>query len=674
MYTYKEIVYVVNEATRQEITSYAKEFDLDRVPITAEMRRAHDVAEARIKSDPSCRKSHTVIVVDVSGSMKKTDIWGARDRLKSVWISIALDFVAHRIEACEACPLDVVSIITLEEEPKTVAREWPCDYILYNLIANIHNRSTILPRGHGPFIPALRVAERMLTARPHQACALSLCLFTDGSPSDFIQGNNTKDFYNEMIIYRIQSLAEKYGSKMSFTFIAIGDQQDFNLLERMVAKAKDYRSKAALVTPSSTLSGMGMAMSSAASSVTESQIELRDAITLTQRKDRSVLRESSAQSAIKLTKVNNQDFEMIPMRRVRRTVYKEWIENKQRKSAFSSMKPQHPHAAFVAICNRTFGEGGERYAFRFYEVGANGETIVGKPLVAKESRFVLQSEEGNSSSKARDHFVKEFCKGQQLALRLAEEFNNKLKNIKRVHPSTPSIKVLDCSVYEIQGTDGKTKSVLVEERLDESAWHKWNSNNGYVEGMSRVPDNTPAQLSDAMMKLKRLDLITEEDEEEEDEDEEDDYDIDDDYSCDFGLSEYKKNEYKRPIVFTPSEVAQAFSHFTHWASGGKRLVCDLQGVHDKQNNKIILSDPVIHYHNDFQEGHQSQPRYGNTNRGRKGMAMFFNTHVCNQLCNLTTRGYRNDHVESPPILRQNQAVNRNAQRHSTHEYAVSAFY
>ena len=47
-----------------------------------------------------------------------------------------------------------------------------------------------------------------------------------------------------------------------------------------------------------------------------------------------------------------------------------------------------------------------------------------------------------------------------------------------------------------------------------------------------------------------------------------------------------------PILFTPNDVAQAFSHYTYWASGRKRLVCDLQGVYDEQCHELKLTDPV----------------------------------------------------------------------------------
>jgi hypothetical protein len=42
------------------------------------------------------------------------------------------------------------------------------------------------------------------------------------------------------------------------------------------------------------------------------------------------------------------------------------------------------------------------------------------------------------------------------------------------------------------------------------------------------------------------------------------------------------------------EVPQAFSHFSYDNSGGKTLVCDLQGVWNAFDG-FVLTDPVIHY-------------------------------------------------------------------------------
>ena len=63
---------------------------------------------------------------------------------------------------------------------------------------------------------------------------------------------------------------------------------------------------------------------------------------------------------------------------------------------------------------------------------------------------------------------------------------------------------------------------------------------------------------------------------------------------------------------------QAFSHFTFEASGHKCMVVDVQGVGD------LYTDPQIHTYNG--EG------YGSGNLATKGIALFFNTHRCNVIC------------------------------------------
>jgi hypothetical protein len=95
-----------------------------------------------------------------------------------------------------------------------------------------------------------------------------------------------------------------------------------------------------------------------------------------------------------------------------------------------------------------------------------------------------------------------------------------------------------------------------------------------------------------------------------------------------------------PIKFSASEVSQAFSHFSYLATGRKRLICDLQGVFDEASNTLKFTDPVIHYFN-----HRKQERenvHGRTDRGRKGVAMFFGTHkdCCGHLCRLVTGGFK----------------------------------
>jgi hypothetical protein len=140
--------------------------------------------------------------------------------------------------------------------------------------------------------------------------------------------------------------------------------------------------------------------------------------------------------------------------------------------------------------------------------------------------------------------------------------------------------------------------------------------------MKGAPKLNDMDIRKTMNRLTQNDLtIIEEDEEEEDSD-------DDEHAA----------PTLQPVCFTPSEVAQAFSHFSYWATGRKRLICDLQGVFDEKENVLRLSDPVIHYHS------HSNRRFvhGRTDRGWKGIGMFFETHHehCGHLCKLVNRGFR----------------------------------
>jgi len=243
----------------------------------------------------------------------------------------------------------------------------------------------------------------------------------------------------------------------------------------------------------------------------------------------------------------------------------------------------------------------------------------GSAPVANESRLLLD-ENKLADERARKKFVKTFCSTQQLARRLASEFNEKLKRTRRVHPKTPRVAFLDCSIYELEDKKLGRLSVLVEEKLDHSKWQKWNCNNGFVQGMKAPPKYTQEGMVDIMSKgvTQDLGMIAEGTDEEESNDEDNE-----------GFQ----------IQFTAFEVAQAFSHFTFVTTGRKRLVCDLQGVFDEEANVLRFSDPVIHYSNP-RSGRRGV--HGLTDRGEKGIRIFFDTHYkhCGHLCKLMMRGFR----------------------------------
>ncbi|VDK67551.1 unnamed protein product [Onchocerca ochengi] len=66
------------------------------------------------------------------------------------------------------------------------------------------------------------------------------------------------------------------------------------------------------------------------------------------------------------------------------------------------------------------------------------------------------------------------------------------------------------------------------------------------------------------------------------------------------------------------KTPQAFSHFTFERSGHQLIVVDIQGVGD------LYTDPQIHT--------ATGEGYGSGNLGTRGMALFFHSHMCNDIC------------------------------------------
>lgn len=87
-------------------------------------------------------------------------------------------------------------------------------------------------------------------------------------------------------------------------------------------------------------------------------------------------------------------------------------------------------------------------------------------------------------------------------------------------------------------------------------------------------------------------------------------------NCNSGWAENSDRVYNK--------VAQALSHFSFDFSGGKVLLCDLQGSVWDNHKAIVLADPCII---STVEG-----RYGCSDLGKPGLSNFFRYHECNGIC------------------------------------------
>jgi hypothetical protein len=233
-------------------------------------------------------------------------------------------------------------------------------------------------------------------------------------------------------------------------------------------------------------------------------------------------------------------------------------------------------------------------------------TRVGRRLVAKETKH----EELLADSL---RFHQKFCQTQAHAEHLAREFCELVQG-----PAGFALTFVKCVVYRVWDEryppDGTTW-VLVEPEL-EGKFVKWNNNAGGVhfpDTHAHIPHGSRAQHQQNLppVTVGSFMPVLEEDEEEEEEN----------WDEDGG----EVGSIVRPI--TAEDVPQCFSHFTHSVTGGRKVVCDLQGVWNPEDG-FTLTDPVIHAISASGRRH----KHGVTDKGREGIDNFFKTHVCNPLC------------------------------------------
>ena len=76
-----------------------------------------------------------------------------------------------------------------------------------------------------------------------------------------------------------------------------------------------------------------------------------------------------------------------------------------------------------------------------------------------------------------------------------------------------------------------------------------------------------------------------------------------------------------------AKAMPAFAHWSWWNTNGEKMIADLQGVRSEHPSKYTLTDPVL------MSGSVDGGRYGCTDTGVEGIAMFFINHQCNEFCN-----------------------------------------
>lgn len=644
-YNFAGVIVVVDSNERTVLTVYPEPgygIDLDKVKITHGMRRKHKRDCRNILRDKKCWTSHTVAVIDQSGSMRAADIDKNVTRSDLVWLTLAVDLIKYGLESNERTATDVLSVVFMKNDATVLIDRQPIDWILFNRLVDIMN--TEKPSTHGKYIPALEKAEDLLGFNRNRNCALALLFLSDGQPSDHLRRgvnvHSQQDWFHcmqEQMAERIEVLASLFGKRLNMCFYAIGPQEsgDFSIMKHMAEQAKEYECTVVYQPATLKAGALSTALRTMSTTTTTTMTTISEIPKGFEYRRFVKMKQSDVGSP-----VVTETWEVIPQESYRdefgdlrkRIVRSEWNKRTGWSTVYRVFSD--PTAIGLGWETRWFGEGRERLAKELREVGPDGTTFVGPPLVLKASITVSNTIDVDSKD-----FHKRFCKSQTKAQQFAARFNHELAKLPL---AVPSIEFLPCWVYMVEKESGERKGYLVEPALDVSQYQKFNDNQGnvYTGTSSRNGNGERRQPAHALWAIDEGD---EDGEESGSEGEEDNTD-------------FRATGSHRPVgagfvdKVQPSDALQAFSCWTYKvASRQEYLVCDLQGtfVDDRDGTAsglYRLTDPVIHtsevaqmkLRNKFHRHSDDEPgeRFGRTDRGQDGITDFFLTHKCSTLCKM----------------------------------------
>ena len=138
-FTHKGVVYVTDATCRHEVTSWR----LDAAPPAPPPYAAAGGAGFL---------SHTVIVVDRSGSMRREDIPGYATRTEAVYDCLAREFVKPQLGLSKGAGRAVVTLIEMGDDAEVLLNRAPLDV---GLLAFFEERAYSRARSHGNYLPAL---------------------------------------------------------------------------------------------------------------------------------------------------------------------------------------------------------------------------------------------------------------------------------------------------------------------------------------------------------------------------------------------------------------------------------------------------------------------------------------------------------------------------------------
>ena len=585
-YTYDGVVYITDETSRHEVTSWR----IDGLDAEAAMAPA--------EVELGGKGMHAVLIIDMSASMRNADVPGFSSRAAAVYHALLKDFAEEQVKSGAAKDV-VVTVILMHASAHVELDKVPLDAAFVTKLEGI---STRRPRSHGNYLPSLDKALAILSADAPSRASVLLMLLSDGAPSDAwsrecacgirfsksrqepLMGHPSKakaykcrtaihTAVKSDCVERVRAVGRAFGrDKAVLCTVGFGrPDEDFKVLQEMA----DALPRGSFQKLGLNASGLRTVFSSLSSSMTELRTE-GGGRSLTQREDKVVDKHQEVQYS---DKVKGSDGWWIYSHEEFTGKFAYDLRSKE-------LRPVPPEvgATGMAFMQQPFASGAERFVYRCTEIQVPGEKRDrwydqpwerydkdsmralrrGLRLVCKEAK------DKENFNKGKD-FLEPFARIQTDAAALADVFNHRVRG-----PRHWNISFLPVSLYLLVDENYPKEEawVLAEPEL-EGKFTKWNNNAGAVLQVRAPPLVTRSGGA--------LGIVEEEDEEEEEID-----------------------------VY---DVPQAFSHFTYEASGGTKLVCDLQGTWNEDDG-FQLTDPVVHYVSSSRPDLKHQN--GATDKGRAG--------------------------------------------------------
>ena len=242
LYYYDGVIYVTDSTSRLEVTSFKDPVQIERAVITHDMQRRHDEQVAALRNDPMICTTHTIIILDQSGSMRTADVANFRSRSHAAYGVLALEYIAEQLQNRpeDDGSIDSISVIEMSDQGSLFMEDEPLDWILFNGL--LDRQMSAQPRSHGMYNNALDLAVQLMSKKLMQSDGMpledmpsfALIFLTDGRPSDL---RSHDESYRTRILKKLASMV---GSKLTFKAIGLGDSlEDFSVLAKMATTLRE---------------------------------------------------------------------------------------------------------------------------------------------------------------------------------------------------------------------------------------------------------------------------------------------------------------------------------------------------------------------------------------------------------------------------------------------------